>query len=83
MCVRLPCVVTPDGGIPDIIEHGKNGLIVPVEDHEPSVNAIITLFGNGALAKRLGKAARETIETKFSMDSVAEKYIALYIELIE
>jgi glycosyltransferase involved in cell wall biosynthesis len=55
-----PAIGTRVGGIPDLIEDGVNGLLVPVGEAEALAAAIERLLTDHALAERLGAAARET-----------------------
>ncbi len=66
------------GGNPEIIENGKNGLLVPAFDHESLGKAIISLLDNENLNKELGSAARQTIENSFSSEIFAQKTYDAY-----
>jgi glycosyltransferase involved in cell wall biosynthesis len=62
MAHALPVVATPVGGIPDLVEDGVNGLLVPVGDTAALAAALSRLSADPALARRLGTAARATAE---------------------
>lgn len=64
LAVGVPSVSTdcPCGGPKMLIEHGKNGLLVPVEDETAMAEAMDRLLGDPAFAEELGKAAREKAE---------------------
>jgi len=75
------CACTKGGGIPEMINDNENGLLVPVKDHEKLAEAFCYLIENSAERKRLGKAARKSVE-KFSVDNTAQEHIKLYKELL-
>ncbi len=64
MALGLPCVSTdcPAGGPRFLIEHGKNGLLVPVGDAEKMANAISKLILLPDYAEKIGDNARSIIE---------------------
>lgn len=61
MAMKLPVVSTRISGIPELIEHGVNGLLVPQKDPEALAAAIARLLGDPALGARLGEAARAKV----------------------
>ena len=65
-------VVTPVGSIPEVVEDGRNGLLVEKKNAEAIVKAIRQLSENRTLLGTLGKKAQKTIFEQFS----PEKYIA-------
>ena len=78
MSWRLPVIATPVGGIPRVIEHDVNGLLVAPGDIEGLAAAIRRLLEDPALRERLGQAARATIETHFSLPDALEKLSRIY-----
>jgi len=65
------------GGIPDIIEENKNGLLFPPKDSEAIFNVIEKLYLSKDLRERLSTNAYENIEN-FSYQVMADRYITLY-----
>lgn len=55
-------VATATGGLPDVVEHGRNGLLVPPGDAEALADALCVLAGDAALRHRLLEGARRTAE---------------------
>jgi glycosyltransferase involved in cell wall biosynthesis len=78
MSWSLPVITTPVGGIPQVIEHEVNGLLVRPGDIEGTAAAIAQLMREPALRERLGSAARRTIERSYSVDAAVERLIAIY-----
>ena len=82
MAHGLPCVATRISGNVDLVQHGENGLLVPPEDETALAEAIIQLADDEVLRQKAGRSARQMIETEYSIDSIAKRYIALYNTLI-
>ena len=70
MACGVPCVATPYGAVRDVIEHEKNGLFA--DSPAEWKNALERLRDPG-LRARLGEAARETVETRYSLASAAPR----------
>ncbi len=64
MALGLPCISTdcPAGGPRFLIQHGKNGLLVPVGDREVLIAALKKLLGNDPVAAQMGKTARNVAD---------------------
>ena len=57
-----PVVGTAVGGIPDLVTHGRNGLLVPARDPEALADALVRVLEDRELAERLARGAREDAE---------------------
>jgi L-malate glycosyltransferase len=75
MAYGLPVVALAAGGVPEVIEDGQNGLLVPPDGF---AGAVLRLLGDSALAARLGAAARRTIEERYTARRMVEDTLALY-----
>ena len=82
MAYGVAPVVTDCGGNPELVQHGINGLVVPVADAAALAAAIRTLHEDPALRARLGAAARERIGRDFRIGSTIAKTLALYESLV-
>ena len=78
MAHGLPVVAIARGGIPEVVENGKDGLLVSELDPDALAAAIAVLLTNPEAAQLLGKVARETISSRFSADHMVEATLALY-----
>jgi glycosyltransferase involved in cell wall biosynthesis len=78
MACGLPCVATRIGGNEELITDGINGLLVDPHDPSGLSRALMGLLDHSAEAARLGREARRTIETTYSMARVADDYVRLY-----
>jgi L-malate glycosyltransferase len=82
MAHALPIVAIAGGGIPEAVDHGKNGLLVKVLDPGEFSSAIARLVAHSDEATRLGRAARETAITRFSANQMVDETLRLYECLI-
>jgi glycosyltransferase involved in cell wall biosynthesis len=73
-----PAVVTSVGSLPETIEHGRTGYIVPPRDESALASAILTLLQDPSLRRRLGENARRKAETEWSPHIVAMQTLAVY-----
>ena len=83
MALGIPPVVTDVGGLPELVEDGKCGYVVPPRDAEALRDALRALAQNAELRRRFGAAARARIEGPFNFRHTAEKTLALYRRLLE
>lgn len=67
MAVGVPCVATPVTGIPEAVEHGVTGLLVPERDPTALAKAIGTLLSDRSLARDLSHRARLRVEQRFDL----------------
>jgi glycosyltransferase involved in cell wall biosynthesis len=74
----LPAIVTDIPGNTAVIQHGFNGLVVPVGDAVALARAIVEMHRSTELRERLGHAARQQAEARFAISRVAEQLEELY-----
>jgi glycosyltransferase involved in cell wall biosynthesis len=70
-CAR-PAVCTAVGGIPEIINDGETGYLVPPKDPQQLAIRLVDLLSNPQTARRMGRAGRDRVETEFSLDRSVE-----------
>lgn len=68
-----PVIGTSVGGIPEVVQHGENGLVVPPENHRALSEAIVELLSNSALRKQMGRQARQEAEERYSFEAVGHQ----------
>jgi len=82
MTCKKPIVAADVGGIPEIIEHGTHGFLVPAGDYVSMARESLRILNDPELAQRLGKAGRERA-LDFSTDTMVLKVHNLYTESYE
>jgi starch synthase len=75
-------VASAIGGIPEIVEDGKTGLLVPPEDAATLARAIESVLGDPPGAEARARAARRVVEERFSHGASVSRLLALYDEVI-
>jgi glycosyltransferase involved in cell wall biosynthesis len=83
MAAGAPTVATRVGGTPEAMVDEVTGLLVPPGDSRAMAAAIARLLSEPDLAATLGRAARRTVEERFSIDRMVEATEQLYVELLE
>lgn len=71
-------VASAVGGVPDAIEHGRSGLLVPPADPAALAAALVHALGDAVLRERLGRAGREVFLDRFSARAMTARYESLY-----
>jgi glycosyltransferase involved in cell wall biosynthesis len=75
---KKPVVVTDVGAIPEIVDDGVTGFIVPPKNPEAFADAIVKLLKDEKLRKQMGENAYKKLKTDLSLDKIAEKTIKVY-----
>jgi glycosyltransferase involved in cell wall biosynthesis len=78
MASRLPVVATRTGGIPEVVVNGETGLLVPPKSPTALAKAILRIYGDRELGRRLGQKGYEVVHQKFSTEAMAAKVILEY-----
>jgi starch synthase len=85
MACGTPVVASAVGGIPEVVDDGSTGLLVPAGDgfEEGLARAMDTVLGDLAAARRMGEAGRERAVGAFGWDAVARRTVRLYEEIVK
>ncbi len=78
MAAGKPCVGTSVGGIPEVIEDGETGVLVPPRDPPALAEALIRLLKDAALAQRMGRAGLERVAKQFSVERMVAGTLEAY-----
>jgi glycosyltransferase involved in cell wall biosynthesis len=81
--LERPVVASRVGGIPEMVRHRENGLLVDPADPAGLAAAIEEVLANPDEARRMGAAGRRTAIESFSVDSMVEKTLAAYHEVLK
>lgn len=80
--IGLPCVATSAGGIPDIINHGENGLLVAPQNPEALACSIHKLALDSTMQQRFVEAGKERVQRGFTLQSMCRQYHDYYQRLL-
>lgn len=83
LALGIPVVATKSGGIPEIIQNGKNGLLVSSADHEALSEAIVRMLTEDELIKRVTKTGKSVVKHKFTIDMMVDGNIDVYRQILE
>lgn len=78
MYFACPSVTTAVGGIPEVVEDGVTGLLVPFGEADDLAAALEKLIQNEELRKKLGRAGQEQARKQFSVEAIVPQYEKLY-----
>ena len=81
MACRVPCVGTAIGGIPEVIEDGKNGFLCALGDINDAARQTLRLLTDETLRETMGKNACETVYEKFYSERIVAQYEHIYFQL--
>jgi glycosyltransferase involved in cell wall biosynthesis len=82
MSNRMSIIATKVGGIPEVIENGKEGILISPEDPEALARAISELLKDEALRMELGKNAYKKVKENYSIEVYTKNILDLYKSLI-
>ena len=78
MAAGLPVVATAVGGIPELVEHERTGILVPPGDARALAAALSRLAGDAGLRQRMGEAGRARAEEHFDVSGFRRAHVELY-----
>jgi len=83
MAMGKPVVATAVGGVPEIVDNGNTGIVVPPKDAPALAQAIIGLLRDPERTRQMGTAGRERVEREYGANVVVRKLERLYESLID
>ncbi|MFD5335625.1 glycogen synthase [Streptomyces hawaiiensis] len=85
MACGTPVVASAVGGIPEVVDDGRTGLLVPAGDGFEAglARAMDSVLGDPEAARRMGEAGRERAVGEFGWDAVARRTVRLYEEIVK
>jgi glycosyltransferase involved in cell wall biosynthesis len=78
MAMAKPTVSTRVGMVPEVMAHGRSGLIVEPGNAPALADAVATLLTDEPLRRRLGQQARAVAEARFAVETMVERYLDLF-----
>ena len=83
MAAGAPVVATAVSGIPELVEHEVNGLLIPPDDPEALADALLRLHNDPELTATLTRNGCETVAERFDGERLARELAALFTEAVE
>jgi len=83
MACETPVIASAVGGILEVVEDGRTGILVPPSHPEDLARAIVSLLESPARAREMGMAGRRRVEALFSWERIAERTERLYADAID
>jgi sugar transferase (PEP-CTERM/EpsH1 system associated) len=78
----LPIVATRVGGLPELIDDGRTGILIEPNDPEVLTQALLAVLGDPDAARQMGHAARQRVESRFHVRRMAEVYHRHFLEIL-
>ena len=82
MAMRKAIIATPTDGTKEVLQHEKNGLVVPFNDVEAIVDAVNRFFADRQMMAICAKAACLYVEERFNAKRVADAVLKIYLDFI-
>lgn len=82
MAMKVPVVASLVPSVPEVVENGKTGILVPPERHELFAQALLSIIKDPDKGREMGKAGRERVEKYFDERLMFQKTSQIYQELI-
>lgn len=82
MACGLPVIATTAGALPEVVEDGKSGILVPPQDAHALAKAIEQLLGDEQLRQVMGEEGRKRVQTQFTWEQAAKKTLEVYQEVL-
>ncbi|HBP89958.1 MAG TPA: glycosyltransferase family 1 protein [Nitrospiraceae bacterium] len=83
LAMERPVVASAVGGVPEVVEDGVNGLLVPPRDPALLAEKIASLLQNPTAACRMGKAGRQVIQERYSIEHMLTQTEQVYRRLLQ
>jgi glycosyltransferase involved in cell wall biosynthesis len=82
MAAGVPVIAAKVGGVPEMVEHEKTGLMIDPHDTKSITEAVSRILSDDSLAQSMGHRAKEVAGTRFAASVVAEKTLQVYREVL-
>lgn len=83
MACGTPCVAFNQGGMPDLVEHGRTGYLARPFESDDLAAGIGGVLEEDVARREMGQRSRRKMEEDFALDKVAQRYAALYREILK
>ena len=79
----LPVVVSRVGGLPEVVDEGRSGLVVPKEDPKAAADALLSLARDASLRKSMGEAGRALVLARYAWSDCVDRQLTVIEAAIE
>ncbi|UKO99534.1 colanic acid biosynthesis glycosyltransferase WcaL [Nostoc sp. UHCC 0870] len=83
MAMGLPVISTTHGGIPELVEDGVSGFLVPERDTDAIATKLSYLIQHPQLWETMGQAGRARVEEKYDMNKLNDELVAIYQQVLQ
>lgn len=83
MAASRAVISTSAGGVPELVEDGVNGILVPLGDAEALAQAFLRLADEPELCRRMGREGQKRARERFDITRCTREYEALYLNLLK
>ncbi len=83
MAIGKPIIATAVGGVPELITHDVNGILVSPGNRHGLATAMVALAEAPDRAREMGERGRQIVENKFDIKQMARQYSILYMKELE
>jgi glycosyltransferase involved in cell wall biosynthesis len=82
MSCGLPVIATTAGALPEVVEDGESGILVPPRDHAALAGAIKCLLSDKPLRQTMGEKGKERVQRHFTWEEATRKTMEVYREVL-
>jgi glycosyltransferase involved in cell wall biosynthesis len=82
MAMRKPVVATTTGGLPEIVQEGETGMLVPPGDSKALAKAVSSLLQDSARCRQFGEAGRARVAAHFTVEAMMDGLVSGYESLL-
>ena len=75
----IPCIVSASDGMPEIVAHQVNGIVIEQPTEEILANQIVNLLSNPSLLRSMSQAARNHVKNKFNWNNIAKQIVEVLL----
>jgi glycosyltransferase involved in cell wall biosynthesis len=83
MACGVPAIATRVGGVPELIDHGANGMLFEIGDVTAMAEAAVTLLSDPTRLQQMSQAARRTAQENFCTTRIIPLYEAYYQRVLD
>ena len=82
MAMRKAIIATPTDGTKEVLQHERNGLLIPFDDNSALADSILRLYHDSSLMKKCSDSARQFVSERFNAKRVADSVMSIYSQYV-